>query len=159
MDVFLIVLGALLVLVGIAGAILPVLPGLPVSWAGLLLLKFTATAGEELSWQKVIWTGIAMLIITILDNVLPVWGAKKRGGGKKVVLGASLGLLFGLFFGLFGVLFGPFLGALIGGLWEGHSVGKSTHQAFGTFIGFMAGLVLKLICGGLIAWFYVAALI
>ena len=158
MDIFLVVLAGLMVLVGIAGSVLPVLPGLPVSWAGLLLLKFTERAGDEISWQSIIWTGVIVVVVTILDSVLPVWGTKRRGGGKKVVIGASVGLLLGFFLGIPGLIFGPFVGALVGALMEGHRLGQSTHLAFGAFIGFVAGIVLKLVCGGVIAWIFVAAL-
>lgn len=159
MDILLIILGALLILVGIAGSILPVLPGLPVSWLGLLLLKFTEGAADDLSWNTVMWTGLFMLVVSLLDSILPIWGTKRLGGGRKVVVGASLGLLVGFFAGLPGILLGPFVGALLGGLTEGHSFWLSMRQAMGAFLGFFAGIFLKLVCGGVIAWCFVAALL
>jgi hypothetical protein len=159
MDTFLIILGAFLVLLGIAGSVLPVLPGLPVSWVGLLLLKFTDVAGPELSWSVVIWTGVAMLVVSLLDYLLPVMGTKKFGGSKLVVTGASIGMLIGFFGGVWGIVIGPFIGALTGALIEGNTFARSAHQAFGTFVGFFTGIVMKLICGGIIAWYFVAALI
>ncbi|NLT03602.1 MAG: DUF456 domain-containing protein [Bacteroidales bacterium] len=159
MDILIIILGALMVLVGIAGSVLPVLPGLPVSWLGLLLLKFTERAADELSWSTVLWTGLFMLVVSLLDSILPVWGTKKLGGGRRVVVGASLGLLFGFFAGLPGILLGPFVGAFLGGLTEGHSFWLSIRQAMGAFLGFFAGIFLKLVCGGVIAWCFVAALL
>lgn len=159
MDVLIICIGALMVLVGIAGSILPVLPGLPVSWLGLLLLKFTERAADDLTWSTILWTGLFMMVVSLLDSILPVWGTKKLGGGRKVVIGASLGLLFGFIAGLPGIILGPFVGALIGGLIEGHSFWLSMRQALGAFLGFFAGIFLKLICGGVIAWCFVAALL
>jgi hypothetical protein len=159
MDIFLIIVGALLILAGIVGSVLPVMPGLPLSWAGLLLLKFTETAVDELSWTRIIWTGVVVLIITILESALPVLGTRKFGGSKRVVMGASIGLLGGFFLGPLGIVLGPFLGALIGGLIDGNPFNQSTRQAMGAFIGFFAGLVLKMVFGGVLAWFFVEALI
>lgn len=159
MDVVIICIGALMVLLGIAGSILPVLPGLPVSWLGLLTLKLTEHVTEHLAWSTILWTGLFVLVVSIVDSILPVWGTRKMGGGRKVVVGASLGLLFGFFAGLPGILLGPFLGALLGGLLEGHSFWNAVRQAMGAFIGFFAGIFLKLICGGVVAWSFVAALL
>lgn len=159
MDVFLIIAGSVLLLTGIVGSILPVLPGLPVSWLGLLLLKFTGTYGDNLSWKTIIWTGVATLVITLIDNFLPVLGTKKYGGGKKVIIGASLGLLFGFAIGPIGIFAGPFIGALIGGLIEGQRFNLSFKQALGTFAGFFIGIVLKLFCGGFLAWVFIKTLL
>lgn len=159
MDIFLIIVGAVFVLAGIAGSVLPVLPGLPLSWLGLLLLKFTNIAGENISWQIIVWVAVAVTAISILDNLLPVWGTKRRGGDKFVVTGASVGLVFGFLFGPLGIVIGPFVGAFLGALIEGNRIGKSFHQAMGAFIGFLTGIVLKLACGGIIVWFFIRAII
>lgn len=154
-----IILAALLLLVGAVGVIAPILPGLPLSWGGLLILKFLPSTQDEITWQTVIILGVVMLIITILDNVLPVWGTKKMGGNKKVVWGATIGLLFGFFLGPWGIIFGPFVGAFIGAIISGNSLKPATKQASGAFVGYLVGLMLKLVAVGFIVFFFVRTLV
>ncbi len=97
MDTVWIVLAGLLLLVGAIGSVAPVLPGVPLCWVGLLLLKFIPTTRDDISWKAIVWLGVLTTVITVLDNVLPVWGTKKLGGNKKVIWGASIGLLVGFF--------------------------------------------------------------
>ena len=87
-----------------------------------------------------------------------MWGTKKMGGNKKVVWGATIGLLVGFFLGPWGIIFGPFVGALIGGLLSGSKFMLATKHATGAFIGYIAGLIIKLITVGLIVFFFVVAL-
>lgn len=158
-EILLIILAALLVLVGTVGVIAPVLPGLPISWGGLLILKFLPSVKDGITWKAVIILGVVMLIITILDNVLPVLGTKKMGGNKQVVWGATIGLLFGFFLGPWGIIFGPFVGAFIGALMSGNSLKPATKQASGAFVGYLIGLMLKLITAGFIIFFFVKTLV
>ena len=153
-----IILGIILIIVGAIGTIAPALPGLPLCWIGLLLLKFESSVQNNISWTAIVITGIFTIIITILDNVLPVWTTKKMGGGKRVVLGATIGLLVGFFLGPLGIIFGPFVGAFIGGLTAGSEVKTAAKHATGAFLGYIAGLVMKLICVGLIAFFFIKTL-
>lgn len=148
MNLVLLLLACLIFLIGLAGVIIPMLPGLPLCWLAFLLLKLTRTAGDSLTWRGVVLWGVVTVIVTLLDNILPVWGTKKAGGSRFVVLCATVGLVAGLFFGLPGILLGPFFGALAGALLERHSVHTSLSQAGGAFFGLMAGIVIKLICAG-----------
>ncbi len=156
-EILLIILAVICLVVGAIGTVAPVLPGVPVSWIGLLILKFVPATKDNLSWTLIIVLGIITLVVTILDNVLPLWGTKKMGGNKKVVWGATIGLLFGFFLGPWGVIFGPFFGALIGSLLTGEKINKATKQASGAFIGYLVGLSVKLVAVGLIAFFFVKA--
>ena len=158
-DIIWIVLAGLLWLVGAVGSIAPVIPGLPLCWAGLLVLKFIPSTKDDITWTAVILLGVVTAMITILDNVLPVWGTKKMGGNKQVVWGATIGLLFGFFLGPWGIIFGPFAGALIGGLLSGTRFTPATKQATGAFVGYISGLVLKLITAGVIAFYFVRTII
>lgn len=157
-DPVYVIIAVILMIVGAIGTVAPVLPGVPLSWAGLLLLKFAPSVSDNISWATIIFLGILTLGVTILDNVLPVWGTKKMGGNKKVVWGATLGLLFGFFLGPLGIIFGPFVGALIGALLSGNKIMPAAKQASGAFLGFIAGLTMKLITVGLILFFFVKAL-
>ena len=109
LDIILIVLGILFLLIGLAGCILPVLPGPPLTYIGLLLLHFTEN--YQFTTRFLIIWAIVAIVVTILDNVIPVWGTKKYGGSKKAIWGSILGLLVGLFlFPPFGIIIGPFAG-------------------------------------------------
>ena len=141
MDYFLLFLCIILIVSGIIGCFLPVLPGPPLSFGALLILQAThfGNATHKLLW---ILGGLAVLV-TVLDYVIPVWGTKKWGGSKAGVTGATIGLIIGLFLGPIGIIAGPFLGAVVGEL----TIGKTSHQALksgiGSLIGFLLGTALK----------------
>lgn len=158
-DPVLVILSALLFIVGAVGTVAPVIPGVPVCWAGLLLLKFGPSVQDNISWWAIILLGILTLFVSVLDNLLPIWGAKRMGGNKKVVWGATLGLLVGFFGGPIGIIFGPFIGAFLGGLLSGSKFIQAAKHASGAFVGYIGGLVIKLITVGLILFVYVMALI
>ena len=149
----------LLLVVGAIGTVAPVIPGVPLSWGGLLLLKFLPSTQDEISWTAIILLGILTVVITLLDNILPVWGTKKMGGDKKVVWGATLGLLVGFFLGPWGIILGPFVGALAGGILSRTKFFNAVKHATGAFLGYITGLVLKLITVGLILFFFLQVLL
>lgn len=159
MDWLLLIIGGLLLFTGLLGSVIPVLPGIPLCWAGCLLLKLTARWGDRLSWNYIWIMAAVVTVITVLDNILPVWGAKKTGGSRRVVLTSTLGMLIGFFFGPIGIILGPFLGALCGALSEGRSLTDSWNQATGAFVGLFLGILLKLICSGLLIWAFLKALL
>ncbi len=158
-DIIWIILAALLILVGAIGTIAPVLPGVPLSWGGLLVLKFLPSTKDSISWKVIVALGVLTLAITILDNLLPIWGTKRMGGSKTVVWGSAIGLLVGFFLGPLGIIFGPFVGALISGVIVGNELGSATRQAAGAFIGYLTGLLLKLVVVGLIIYYFVITLL
>ncbi|HBG39868.1 DUF456 domain-containing protein [Limibacterium fermenti] len=157
-DVVWIILAAVLVIIGSVGTVAPVLPGVPVSWLGLLLLKFAPSVKDELSWTTIVVLGIVTLIVSLLDNYLPVWGTQKMGGNKQVVWGTAAGLLIGFFFGPLGIILGPFVGALAGSLLSGNKIKAAFKQASGAFVGYILGLIAKLVTAGFIIFFFIKAL-
>lgn len=154
-----IIVAVLLLVVGAIGTVTPILPGVPMSWGGLLMLKFIPSTQDDISWLTIVILGIVAVVITVLDNILPVWGTKKMGGNKRVVWGATIGLLFGFFLGPWGIIFGPFVGAFAGGLLSGTKFLHAAKHATGAFLGYITGLVLKLITVGLIIFFFVWAVL
>ncbi len=158
-DTIWIILAGLLLLVGAVGTVAPILPGLPLSWGGLLALKFIPSTQDDISWTAIIVLGVLTVVVTIIDNILPVWGTKKMGGNKQVVWGATIGLLVGFFLGPWGIIFGPFVGAFAGGLLSGTQFIHAVKQATGAFVGYITGLVLKLVTVGLIIFFFVRTLV
>tara|TARA_R110002072_G_scaffold7503_2_gene40988 strand:- start:784296 stop:784799 length:504 start_codon:yes stop_codon:yes gene_type:complete len=143
MDILLICIGLILMLAGIAGSILPVLPGVPVSWLGLLCLYLTPSLPFD--WVFIIITGIVAIGLYILDYVIPAMGTKRFGGSKAGAWGTTIGLIVGILAPIpFGILIGPFLGALIGELVFNQTEGKlAVKAAFGSFIGFLASTFMK----------------
>lgn len=158
MDYFLIGLGILLLIGGILGCILPALPGPPLSYAALLALHFTS--GHQLSTRILIIWAVIVVVVSLLDYIVPVWGAKKFGASKRGVWGSVIGLVAGLFiFPPFGLIIGPFAGAVIGELTSGKQSGDAMYAGFGSFVGFMSGVMLKLIASGWMTWIFIKTLI
>ena len=144
MDIFLLMVGLICMLIGILGSFLPVLPGPPISWLGLLLLYLTKAVPND--WWVLGITAIVAIIIVVLDYVIPAFGTKKFGGTKYGVIGTSLGLLVALFFpvlGPFGIIVWPFVGALAGELLNKADKKTAAKAAFGSFLGFLTGTFLK----------------
>ncbi len=145
MEIALILLASALMLSGIIGCILPFLPGPPLSFVALLILYFLP--GSTLSNNILLATGIATVVVSLLDFIIPIWGTKHFGGSKKGVWGATIGLLAGMFlFPPFGIFIGTFLGAFIGELLNNSSNSNAAFRAaLGSLIGFLIGTGLKLI--------------
>lgn len=157
MDWILIVVAALLVILGIVGTLLPVLPGLPLSYVGLLLLHFTHKVDFTPTFLM-IWA-LVVVVIQVLDFYLPLWGTKKFGGSTMGLRGSTIGLIVGLFMGPMGILLGPFVGALVGELINKSNFSKALKAATGAFIGFIVGTFSKIVAGLFMVYYFVAALI
>ncbi len=159
MDIVLLILGCLLLLVGLAGAIVPVLPGPPLGYAGLLVLLWSGYAwfSPGFLW---LWAGITA-VVTLADYLLPVWMTRRFGGSREASVGATLGVIAGLFlFPPFGLIVFPFLGAYIGQLSDRTtSRSKALKVAFGSFMAFLLGTGAKLIVGVMMIFYAVRALL
>ena len=155
MDILFISLAGFFVFLGIAGSFLPLIPGPLTGWTGILLLSLAPSI--TIQNQFLIFSFCIALGIFILDNIIPLLGVKKFGGGKASVIGSSIGLLVGiLFLGPFGLLVGPFSGALIAELIVNFNDKRGALKAaYGSLIGFFTGIFLKLIVGVAFAFFYI----
>ncbi|MEW2921105.1 DUF456 domain-containing protein [Muricauda sp. ANG21] len=154
MDIALLILGFILMLVGILGSFLPVLPGPPISWVGLLLLYLTKAVPDN--WWVLAITFIIAITITILDYVIPAMGTKKFGGSKAGMWGTIIGLIIGLFLPIpGGFIIGAFLGAFVGELSNNIDQKRALKAAFGSFLGFLTGTFMKFLVTLLYAIFYV----
>ncbi len=149
MDWLLLFLAAILMVVGIIGCIIPVLPGPPISFIGILVAHFTRFANFETT--TLVMLGFIALTVQILDYIVPAWGTKKFGGSKYGTWGSIIGLIVGLFFvpaigpfGIITILGGPFVGAYVGEKIGGQEDRKALRAAFGSFIGFLTGTFMKL---------------
>lgn len=158
MDYFLIGVGVIFMIGGILGGILPVLPGPPLSYVGLLMLHFTQD--HQFSLRFLIFWAIITTVVYLLDYYIPVWGTKRFGGSKRGIRGSIIGLIAGLlFFPPLGIIIGPFIGAVAGELTAGKDSGVALRSGFGSFVGFLTGTLLKLITSGLMTWYFIKALI
>lgn len=143
MDILLIFIGFVLMLVGIAGAVLPVLPGVPISWLGLLMIYLAPSV--EIDWTFLSITFAIAALLYVLDYIIPALGTKKFGGSKYGMIGAILGLLVGIFIPIpFGIIIGAFFGAYFGEMLNPKTRNNAWRAAFGSFIGFLASTFLKL---------------
>lgn len=152
METIIIVLGALLILTGLLGSFLPVLPGPPISYIGLILLQLTSTPPFSIQFM-VVWA-LIVIAIMILDNVVPAWGARKYGGSPYGVWGSILGLIAGIFFPPLGIIIGPIVGAFAGEMVGGKTSNQALRAAWGSFVGFLAGTLMKVIASGMMGYYF-----
>jgi uncharacterized protein YqgC (DUF456 family) len=154
MDWVFITIGILLVIAGLPGAVIPGLPGPLLSFIALVLLQFTKE--PHFSIQFLVIMGLIMAVIFVLDWIVPVYGTKRFGGSKQGIRGSTIGLIIGVFvlpllgivigpFGLLGIILGPFIGAYLGEKAAGKDSNAAFKSAIGSFIGFLAGTLMKLI--------------
>lgn len=157
MEVAVIVLAILAGVLGIAGSILPGLPGTPISWVGLLILYIwgtgTNSAGDLMSYHTLVVWGVVVAVVSVVDYVVPMCFTKLTGGSKYAERGALLGLLAGIIFTPIGMISGSFLGAFLAEVYWGRKSGwDALKAAFGAFLGFILGTGIKTIASVLILW-------
>ncbi len=157
MDLFLIIIAGIFLIIGFIGCVIPVLPGAPLSYIGILILHLTAKVEFSVSFL-VLWA-IIVIAFQVLDYLIPIWGTKKFGGSKLGIFGSMAGLIIGLFFGPIGIILGPFLGAFVGELLAGKTSREAIIAGFGSFVGFLVGTIANLIVAGFLIFYYVQALI
>jgi uncharacterized protein YqgC (DUF456 family) len=137
------VIAGILILVGIAGTILPALPGVPLVYAGMLLAAWTDGFQEVPVWVMVVLGAMTLLSLGI-DFLATSLGAKRAGASKKAMIGAALGTFAGLVFGIPGLLLGPFIGAVAGEMIGGRQLREASKVGFGTWLGLALGAALKI---------------
>ncbi|MBN8885499.1 MAG: DUF456 family protein [Rudaea sp.] len=137
------VLSAVLILAGLAGTIVPALPGVPLVFAGMLLAAW-ADHFEHVGTVTLIVLGVLCLLAIAIDFVAGLLGAKRVGASAWAIWGAMIGTVVGLFFNLPGLVFGPFLGAVVGELLVGSHLGRATHVGIGTWLGLLFGTLAKI---------------
>ncbi|MFN4123305.1 MAG: DUF456 domain-containing protein [Flavobacteriales bacterium] len=145
MDYFWLIFGLILVIIGVAGSLLPGLPGTPFSWLGILVLHFCNEIPFQ--WTLLIITFLFMALVSVLDYWMPGYGTKKFGGTRYGIWGTNIGLVIGLLAPVpFGVIIGPFLGAFIGELiYNSKEHNRAFKAAIGSFLGFVASTFMKVI--------------
>lgn len=155
MEIFLIIVGFILIVIGLIGCLIPGLPGPPLSYLGVIIQQLRPGENPFTIKFLVIW-GLITLGVSLLDYLLPIFGTKKFGGSRQGVYGSVAGLLIGLFFfPPLGIIIGPFLGAFLGELISGKQPGEALKAGFGSFIGFLTGTATKLVVSGILTYHFI----
>ncbi len=152
MDYLLILFSLLFCFAGLAGCIVPGLPGPPLNYISLIFLQwafkpFTVTF-------LVVWA-VVVIVITILDYMLPIWTAKKFGATRQGIIGSIAGMILGFFFTPIGMIAGLIAGAIIGDLIAGQQLHKAVGSGAATAFGTLLTIGIKLIISGIMAFYAV----
>ena len=147
---------SVLLVLGLLGCVIPVIPGPVLSYAAMLLLlptRFAPSMGECVAF------GVVCAVVMVLDYIVPALGAKKFNCSRWGIAGCMIGTVVGMFFGLPGLILGPFLGAVVGEVISGKNIIASMRGGLGAFLGFVFGVLLKVVyCVACTGWCIVAFL-
>lgn len=153
MEILWIIIGSLLVVIGVIGAFVPVIPGTPFSYAALLLMQFTL--GAPFSWTFLLIWGAVVGIIMTVDGLIPAEGARRMGGSKYGIYGCMIGGILGIFiFPPFGIILGPIAGAFIGEFTYGKKSKTAFKAALGSFAGFVVAMFLKISVSLILGYYF-----
>lgn len=157
MSIIGMIIAVLFFIAGVAGTLLPALPGAPLIWLGMFLYGLIVDF-NNLPWTFFVGQGLAVALIFFVDYFAGAWGVNRYGGSKEAVWGSVLGGVLGIFLmGPFGLIFGPFIGAVAGELYLKKPLEKAFRVGVGTLIGFLGGVILKLAIEiVMIVWFFIA---
>lgn len=154
----LILLAVVMAMTGIAGAIVPALPGPPLNFASLLTAYFI-TDSDEITRSLLVVMLVLTILVTVLDYVAPIWLTKLGGGSKASVWGSTIGVFAGLFFMPAGLVIGPLAGAFIGEIMHESNLGKAVKVALMSFVAFLLTTGLKLVISLMMTYYTFAAFI
>jgi uncharacterized protein len=149
MEIALIILSVILTLAGLAGCVLPAIPGPPLNFIALLLLQW---AWHGYNTITLVLLGIVTIVVLVLDYMIPVWGAKIFGATKYGIWGSIIGMLAGIFLTPIGMIGGLLIGAIVGDMLAGKRPLEALKSGAGTFLGTMAGMLVKLIVSGIMTF-------
>jgi len=152
MEAILVIIGSLLIIAGFIGSFLPIIPGPPLSYVGLLALQLTSS--HPFSLQFLIIWALVVGVLMVLDNVIPAYGTKKFGGSVYGIWGCIIGIFVGFFFAPVGLVAGPLIGAFVGELVGGKNSDQALRSAWGSFVRFLVSTVLKVMASGLMGYYF-----
>jgi len=156
LELTMLVLGALAILAGIAGCFVPIIPGPIVAYCGLLCMMPTS---KSPSAAMLVLLGVITAVVTVLDYVVPAMGAKKFKCSKWGIWGCTIGTFIGIFYFPIGLILGPFLGAVAGELIAKKPLAMAAKGGLGAFLGFLAGVFLKVVACLLMLTCYIMCLL
>ena len=158
LEIVITTVGLLLVILGLLGSVLPILPGPPVGFVGLLLMAVARQFSQPLTPIFILALALATLGVIVFDYLLPLMMSKKYGASKWGVWGSVIGMVVGLFLSPLGALLGAFVGAVIGEWIVHRKQRKALKAGFGVVLGSLLGTILKLGLSGLMLWYSIRAL-
>jgi len=154
METIFIIIGAILMLTGFIGAFLPVLPGLPFSYAGLLILQLTEPTPFTLRFM-IVWA-VIVVMIQFLEQIASVAGAKRMGATSYGIWGSVIGAVAGIFiFPPFGIVLGPIIGAYVGELINKKTSRVAFRSAMGAVLGLFVSTFIKVVIAIVMAYYFV----
>ena len=156
-DYILLILGIIFMVIGIIGCLVPALPGPPISFLGLLFLHLSKFG--QFTTPTLIILGSIAVVVTVLDYIVPLWGTKKFGGSKYGTKGATVGLIVGFFIGHLGIILGPLIGAFVGEMIFKDDVSYAFKAGFGSLLGFLTSIGLKLAASLVMTFYFIKELI
>ena len=156
LELTMLVLGVLAILAGIAGCFVPIIPGPIVAYSGLLCMIPTS---KPPSAAMLVLLGVITAVVTVLDYVVPAMGAKKFKCSKWGIWGCTIGTFIGIFYFPIGLILGPFLGAVAGELIAKKPLAMAAKGGLGAFLGFLAGVFLKVVACLLMLTCYIMCLL
>lgn len=155
MTTTVVIIGLIFALTGFFGCLLPVIPGPSLSLLSLVILSYAKNWEPFSIAFLILMTGLAVLV-TVLDYIVPITGAKKYGASKLGVWGSMVGMLIGIFFfPPWGIILGAFIGALVGEMISGRQGKKAMRVVWGIFIGNLISVGIKLTYAGAVLFFYI----
>ena len=153
------VVGAILILLGLIGSVLPILPGPPLSFIGIFFFALTRNFSPPLTPTLIIIMLAITIAVTVVDYILPLIGAKKYGASKWGIYGSILGMIIGAFFSPLGMLLGAFIGAVLVEWTVSRKETQALRAGWGIFIGSLLGTILKLGASGIMAYYFLLAVV
>lgn len=133
----------LFILLGLAGTVVPFLPGAPLVFIGLVLAA-SIDGFQKVGWWTLAFSGVLTVLSVAIDHISGAVGAKKVGASKLAIFGSVIGSIVGIFFGFLGLLVGPFIGAALGEYIHRKDLAQAGKAGIGTWIGFVLGTALKI---------------
>ncbi len=158
LEIAVIIVGSILIFLGLAGSLLPILPGPPLSFIGLLLLALVRTFSSPLTPTLIIVMGLLTVAAVAADHIIPVWGARRYGASKWGLWGSVTGMVIGIFFSPWGMLLGGLVGAVVAEWLAYRETGQALRAGWGVIVGILLGTVLKLVLSAVMAYYFVRAL-
>jgi len=154
-EIIVIIIGATLTLLGLAGCVLPLLPGPPLSFIGVVLLALINHFSPPLTPTLIIGVAIITLAVMVAEYILPLISAKKYGASKWGIWGSVAGMVIGISFSPFGMFLGAFIGAVVMEWLVQKEKRRAIKAGWGVFIGSLAGTALKLGASGMMAYYFI----
>ena len=157
-EVMMITIGSILMVLGLAGSVLPILPGPPLSFIGFFLLALLKHFSPPLTPTLVIILAVVTVFVVVMDYIIPMLGAKRYGASKWGVWGSVLGMVVGIFWSPFGMLAGAFIGAVVAEWLVGKKKAEALKAGWGVVMGTLFATILRLGVSGIMTYYFVLAL-